>query len=218
MKNITSCLLWIAMSFPLYGQWESMQGPEGGFVGAIYQNSSFYFIGTSHGLYRSVTGDQWEQLKLDIPKLYGIDLIAVTDAYLYVSLRAYYHQIDSSLLFKSEDQGETWVQLDPPNLYPARGLYAINQTVVYSGRSEYYTGPDSLWISHNAGRKWKISTLTPAAEHFYDMYGSDESVIITAIGSKEFRLYPETDTWTDAGLPDSLYYQTIYEFDNIWFA
>ncbi|HEY3385365.1 MAG TPA: hypothetical protein VGK46_02580, partial [Saprospiraceae bacterium] len=86
------------------------------------------------------------------------------------------------------------------------------------GRSELYTGPDSLWISHDAGATWQLSGLTPVAEHFYDIFGSEESVIITAIGSKEFRYYPETDTWTEAGLPDSIYYQTIFEFDSVWFA
>ena len=218
MKYIATYLLLIVMNFPLYGQWESMDGPEGGAVGSIYQNSSFYFIGTSHGIYRSVTGDQWEQLKLDIPKLYSIRLISVTDSILYVSFSAYHHQTDSSLLFRSVDQGETWIQLVTPHLYDARGLYALNQTVIYSGLSELYTGPDSLWISHDAGNTWQISALTPVAEHFYDIYGSEESVIITAIGSKEFRFYPETDTWTEAGLPDSIYYQTIFEFDSIWFA
>src|SRR5688572_2778585 len=172
MKNITTYLLLIVMNFPLYGQWESMGGPEGGNVSSIYHNASFYFIKTSNGIYRSVTGDQWEQLKLDIPKLYGIGLIAVTDSFLYVSLTAYNHQTDSSLLFRSVDQGETWIQLAAPHLYAARGLYAVNQTVLYSGLSELYTGPDSLWISHDAGNTWQISTLTPVAEHFYDIYGS----------------------------------------------
>ncbi|HEY3385978.1 MAG TPA: hypothetical protein VGK46_05675, partial [Saprospiraceae bacterium] len=211
MKNITTYLLLIVMHFPLYGQWESMGGPEGGNVSSIYHNASFYFVKTSHGIYRSVTGDQWEQLKLDIPKLYGIDLIAVTDSFLFVCLRAYQHQVDSTLLFRSEDQGETWIQLAPPHLYSAFGLFTLNQTVLYMGR-------DSLLISHDAGATWQLSGLTPVAEYFYDIYGSEESVIITAIGSKEFRFYPETDTWTDAGFPDSIYYETIFEFDSVWFA
>lgn len=218
MKNITTYLLLIVMHFPLYGQWESMGGPEGGAVGSIYQNSSFYFIKTSNGIYRSVTGDQWEQLKLDIPELYSIRLISVTDSFLYASLSAYHHQTDSSLLFRSDDQGETWIQLVTPYLYDASGLYALNQTVLYLGKSELYTGPDSLWISHDAGNTWQLSTLTPLAEYFYDIFGSEESVIVTAIGSKEFRFYPETDTWTDAGLPDSIYFDTFFEFDSIWFA
>src|SRR5688572_20582081 len=175
MKNITTYLLLIVMNFPLYGQWESMGGPEGGNVSSIYHNASFYFVKTSHGIYRSVTGDQWEQLKLDIPKLYGIDLIAVTDSFLFVCLRAYQHQVDSTLLFRSEDQGETWIQLTPPHLYSADGLYTLNQTVLYMGRSELYTGLDSLWISHDAGATWQLSGLTPVAEYFYDIYGSEES-------------------------------------------
>ena len=130
MKNFVTCLMLSIMSWPLFGQWESMEGPQGGDVSSIYENSSFYFIKTSNGIYRSVTGNDWEQLKLDIPKLYRIDLIAVTDSFLYVSLRSYFHQTDSSLLFRSGDHGETWLQLSPPNLYSARNLYVFNEMVL----------------------------------------------------------------------------------------
>ena len=105
-------ILFGLLSFSLYSQafWKQTEGPEGGFVGDIYQckNGDLILNSNGCGLHKSKDGGlNWEQLEFPfIP-----DRILFAD-----NAKNEYFACDfSEGLYKSIDQGKNWIKLDLPD-------------------------------------------------------------------------------------------------------
>lgn len=133
-------ILFGLLSFSLYSQafWKQTEGPEGGFVGDIYQckNGDLILNSNGCGLHKSKDGGlNWEQLEFPfIP-----DRILFAD-----NAKNEYFACDFSKgLYKSIDQGKNWIKLDLPDSitkYPSIFFIdELDRILVISGTRTFYS-------------------------------------------------------------------------------
>ena len=109
---------------------------------ALFLGTNPLFLGTNQGLYRLNTG-VWEKLPIAPPQI--IESLAVADNKIYFNTRAR-NELSSSL-YVSNDFGESWTDITPPQLPPFFAkLAAIDDTLWVIG--------DSILNSTDAGNTW----------------------------------------------------------------
>ena len=154
--KLSAIIFFLVLHLHLFGQWESMNGPYGGFINDLTQNKNFQFAATPNGVYRSNdAGLNW----IKIPFVEGISMaclqIDCLDSFLVADAVDVSHGEVLRHLYKSIDHGENWVEIDRP-AYNQFATLAINDYHIY------FYGYPQVWVSDNQNISWTLSTLTQA--------------------------------------------------------
>ena len=128
---------------------------------AVIENALFFgtnplFLGTTQGLYRLNTG-VWE--KLPIASSQHIESLAVADNRIYFNTRQEGKLPNS--LYVSNDFGESWTNITPPQLTPFAKLLAIDDTL--------WVISDGILSSTDTGNTW--ADLGPHGHAFMVGFG-----------------------------------------------
>lgn len=113
-------------------------------------------------------------------------------------------------IFRSIDNGETWVKLNHPNLYVGDLLHEQNR--IYAIISESYDGPRVCW-SLDLGETWNYSTFTGS---FTSLVAPGEYLL----AGSQFGLYRSSDygqSWTQVtnGIPSNIVVTSMSSKDSV---
>lgn len=194
-----------------YGQWEPMNGPYGGYINDLDQNEHFQFAATPNGLYRSGNeGQTWSLLKLETGKTFAClqigtyGNIILTDALNYVGEKVSRH------LFRSEDNGETWKQINRPEVDEYFAIAA-------AGAHIYLSDTYDLWVSIDQGITWNLSQINPAINRIYSLETFDDKVYVN-IGNSLFITNGAFDAFDEITFDSIGYVDTFFASDSLFLA
>ncbi len=118
MKNLVLLLFCWLSSFhtSLFAQWQPTDGPFGGNVSSIQSNDKYLFASTCNGVFRTADkGQNWEKVSVGLPieAFCAYDLIIWGDT-LLVNTLSHENNMANSRLFRSNDNGVSWVEINLP--------------------------------------------------------------------------------------------------------
>ena len=98
----------------LIGQWEPMNGPDGGRISDLAKNDSYQYVATGDGLFRSSNGKTWDRIQI-IPGLKtGSGNIDVYDSLVVATVIDLFPGNFKRHLFLSKTNGNTWSEISQP--------------------------------------------------------------------------------------------------------
>lgn len=177
-------VLLIALSFcslPLYSQWVSMNGPEGGNIRMLKKNEDFVFAASLTGLFRSSDGANWERVNLEPSTVKDCRAIGIKDS-IVVAGNVY------TELFLSEDNGNTWMKINNP---PVNSLFEI----LITDFAIYAYGYNQLWFSPDLGISWIQSNFNPDITYVSSVTTFNNKVVFGGLDSLYFS-NEFSDDWT----------------------
>lgn len=199
MKYLLYILIQIGSVSLSFGQWESMNGPYGGFINDLDQNKHFQFAATTNGLYRSANeGQSWNLLQLENGKSFACLQIGIYGDTIMTDAINYEGEKVSRYLFRSEDSGETWKQINRPEV---DDYFAI----ATNGSHIYLSDTYDLWVSVDEGKTWNQSKINTALDRITSLERFDDRIYV----NEGYHLFLSN------GMPDSF---DIVDLDTIGYA
>ncbi|MEO6131694.1 MAG: T9SS type A sorting domain-containing protein [Saprospiraceae bacterium] len=209
MKLIFATLFGIFLSFPIHAQWESMQGPYGGWIFDLKQNDNYQFACSEGGIFRSSDGGlSWKLLSPGEQSGYEAEHIGVFKTTLVAGCRSGISPNEKKYLFLSHDNGDHW----QPVTYPDSAYF---YEIVVSEFGIYLEGFYHLWFSTDDGITWSYSKLDSLVQ-YYDALTIYDGVIYIGGHNAIYKSSSEDD-WTKIevdGLHESI--NSIDVFDSIF--
>lgn len=139
---------------------ETSSFPDG--ISAYYSlddNLAFYG-GTLGGIYKSVDGgNEWTFYELSDPDFQPLSIDFIDDQIGFVGG---FNEDDGSKLFKTSDQGETWMQIISDALHwdePSCQVDFFNDSTGYIVGEIGYDTSCNILVSYDLGETWEIDTL-----------------------------------------------------------
>ncbi|MFZ1677610.1 MAG: T9SS type A sorting domain-containing protein [Saprospiraceae bacterium] len=189
-----------------------MKGPFGGVILDLVSNDHFQFIATSNGIFRSADqGRHWIQLPFDSEVSYTCDEIGIFKNELVVRAVPSLNTSGPYHLFKSVNNGDSWVDLPSPGLMNPSQI-AINNYGIY------LKGVTEMMFSTDGGSSWHKSNLVADQGFIYRMETIDGH-IYAASKNTIFKSALDSDDWTSI-VVDSMEgtISTFHVFDNVIFV
>ncbi len=189
-------------------QWEQSNGPTGGYITHMIQDSSgILFASTGWGgIFRSIDGgDTWASAEegLTWP---GSSLVA-NDTAVFTS---------SNGIARSFDSGETWEQSNNGLDNTDVGSLTVNtQGHIYAGVIQGTNGDAGVYISIDNGESWTFKSLLGLAYmETIEVAVNDSNHIFVGGPGIVVRSTDNGDTWEDISPVNGIYYVRTIEFDS----
>jgi photosystem II stability/assembly factor-like uncharacterized protein len=187
---------------------ETSSFPDG--ISAYYSlddNIAFYG-GTPGGIYKSADGGgTWVFHELSDPDFQPLSIDFIDDQ---IGLVAGFNEDDGSELFKTTDQGDTWMQVISDALHWAEPLCQVeffNDSTGYIVGDMGYDTSCNILVSYDRGETWEIDTLPYKNDfngiHFVDdqtgfLYGWKKVCKTINGGQDWFKVTVNTEGYFDA--------------------
>jgi photosystem II stability/assembly factor-like uncharacterized protein len=183
-----------------------MEGPYGGSISYLVQNEFYQFASTRNGVYKSSDhGRTWERLLIGIGPSYSSNYIGLYQNQIVVYGESSISGEKKGYLMKSNDNGNSWIQINKPesdnNIYNI----AINAYGIYICDNKH------LWASTDQGITWNYSSLN-AGRGLIQYNGQ----IYISVYQKIFKSSSDADEWSEIEV-DGIYsaINTFQVFDSI---
>src|SRR4030095_10918525 len=188
MKSILVLFILVFSLSNLSAQWEPLNGPYGGWIYDLDQNQTFQYASTNHGLYRSSdNGITWEHLKIGDLPVYSSWAIGIHQDQLVVSVRIRSEGEHQSLLYRSEDNGNSWTLITRPDTAYFQSEIAINDYGIYLSWNY------DLWVSTDEGQTWNYSSLDSI--NYFDALSAYDGHIYVGGYKKYYKSSLSSDEW-----------------------
>lgn len=192
MKYVILFCCFLALPAVLSAQWEPTFGPFGGSTGKIHSNDEFLFTSGGPGIFRSSNnGGSWDLLTNGLPQYTSLYPLVVRDSFLLGQTA----EIDRRLV-RSEDNGESWDELDFPDSLGQ--LFRLGIT----GQALAATAGGKLYLSDDAGETWAYSSLNDSVIVIDEIYSMDGVLFIPAYDAI-YRSDTPAMNWTKIELPQT---------------
>ncbi len=195
-----------------YGQWESLEGPYGGYINELKNNNDYAFAATPDGLFRSNDGENWEVKRFIPDKHIACLQIGILDSLIVADA------VDGSVvpyqrhMYISTDNGDSWGEISRP---PSE-LYVeidINSYGIYA--KDILT--NKLWVSKDDGTSWKMSHFPPDSAIGY--MTSNSKNILLSCHRNIYKSSPDADKWSlVASTPPGTHLDLFYIEDSLLMA
>ncbi|MGB3077506.1 MAG: hypothetical protein WBB31_00390, partial [Saprospiraceae bacterium] len=196
----------------LMGQWEPLNGPYGGWIHDLKQNEIYQFASTDHGIYRSHDhGNTWKQLTIEGAPGYSSYYFGIHHNKLVASVRVLEAGEEKRFLYKSEDNGDSWIRINRPDSAFYGMDIAINDYGIYIAWNYH------LWVSTDEGLTWKYSYLD-SLENYFDGLSVYDDHIYVGCSNRLYKSSGSGDVWSEIevdGLHEGI--NTINVFDSLIF-
>ncbi|MEP6795446.1 MAG: T9SS type A sorting domain-containing protein [Saprospiraceae bacterium] len=196
----------------LLAQWESMNGPFGGYINDLKGNNSFQFAATPDGLFRTHdTGKSWTLLDIKNGKKFACLQIGIQDSSLVVDLVALEGQLVNRYLFESHDNGNSWKRLSRP-------LVNDYLSIALNSYSIYVYDFNHLWVSLDGGNSWTYSNISDQGLSNLHLY-TYNNYIYVASNKKMYKSANIGDQFEEITIGDlSGYIESVFAFESIIFV
>ncbi len=141
MKKINLLLILLYLiPISLIAQFQNIGGPEGGeIVNVVFVNDTIYTLTSATLLYSVNEGDSWSIVpgSNDLPA--HLTNVSVDNGVIYLSVNY------RNTIFKSEDFGQTWVQVNDDNFYSQGNIQdfeSFNDTLYIYSNTDIFMSPD----------------------------------------------------------------------------
>lgn len=152
-------------------------------VYSISGNDSILFAGTDQGVYLSTNnGDSWQQSNSGLLEPYSLSLIEMQGTWLNL--------IASGCLYSSEDDGNTWENINVPMSYPEDHITALTE---HKGKLFAGTQFHGIYSSADDGANWMKANL--ATLYYFSQLVSDDSVLVAKTSSGILRSTDDGVNW-----------------------
>ncbi len=180
-----------------YAQWESMEGPYGGFINDLKNNAQFQFAGTDNGLFRSGdNGDSWQQININNEKGLSCLDIGVRSDLLIAHVSNFDNELTERRLFKSENNGDDWSEIPLPSTYPWVTIAMVENDI-------YLNGDQKLWVSRDLGNSWNSANLNTFV-HPVNEIAAFNNVLYVLSGGSIFKTTNIADQFIEISLPPTI--------------
>lgn len=161
----------------MYGQWEPLDGPDGGYINDLKRNGDYVFIGVPSGLYRSADqGLTWEHKELEPFGSIAVLTLGVYDSLIIADGVDFSNRPFKRRLFRSTNNGITWDEVHRPEAnFPFNILVSSGHVLMESFIQNEYI----MYLSFDGGdnwspiHEWTGSTSAPVvgnSTHAYKAY------------------------------------------------
>lgn len=211
MKFLLSILSIVCILNSIYGQWEPMNGPYGGYINDLAKNDTYIFTATPHGIFRSNDeGATWNHLVIESGVIYACLQVAAYNNIIITD--AVNHQNDqiNRYLFKSVDNGDTWIKLPRPKNSNYFSI-AVNEYCIY------LTDISDLWVSLDQGFSWSHSHINNQLQFIAKLYLFDNQICF-ASRNKIYKTIDSTDHFLEIIVQGTEYVSSFFIFDSLIMA
>ncbi len=172
MKILLTLFIQTFFVLVMTAQWESMNGPYGGFINDLNQNYQFQFAATPNGIYRSSDeGRTWNHLTLKEGNNFACLQIGIYNSIILADVVDFVDNSVIRYLFQSEDNGESWRQVNRPDVDWYFNI-ALNDT------HWYLLDLDDLWVSLDQGKNWNLSELDTSINRINNLERFDDKIYV----------------------------------------
>lgn len=197
MKNtaLLSCFM-VFSFFTASGQWQSLEGPYGGFGFYIKYNEDYAFVEGRDALYRTGDGgDSWQKLSNGLPLRYSPARFSL-DGNALIFQVAINGDDNNYALYRSDDNGDSWYRIPQPDSLNFVPALAIND-----GNLAIRTPSRTVLQSADNGQTWavppSVGAPTPSGRAL-EVYGGD--IYLGGTG-KIYVLRANTAVWDSIAVP-----------------
>ncbi|MBK8564821.1 MAG: hypothetical protein IPN76_16160 [Saprospiraceae bacterium] len=192
MKSIYSLIISLFCYQVLLAQWEPTIGPFGGDILDLKKNDSYLFASTYNGLFRSADGGHnWSKLSITPNGISTYGLGINGNSLVVVGYEEW--GIYLPLLFKSDDNGNNWYQLNLPDTLEFVDIAVTDFAI-------YVLGNHNLIFTTDGGQNWQNSAVNSSEAYPWTITSFNQSVYIGG-GAKIYRSAVDGDTWTALPIP-----------------
>jgi len=178
MKYYLIAGLMLVLSMKSIGQWESLNGPDGGLIRTLKSNDKYLFAGSSAGLFRSSDGKAWDLVQLKQGTQDACKAIGINDNILVAFSLDFY---------LSQNNGDTWQPISKP---PAQ----IILDIVITDYAIYACSFTDLWYSTDYGESWQLSSFPIDSANIFCITSDHGRVFIGSTG-KVYVSSSDADDW-----------------------
>jgi Secretion system C-terminal sorting domain len=143
----------------LHAQWSKINF-EGGISNTIVQTDSFFFMINFQGIYRSDKKKiVWQklntiQLEKDITfRSNTVGLLSESNKLYFISNN------NSSFLFESDDNGNSWENITPNKLHRMSNIYTLNNKQLLIAVSKLNQSQDTTYVYERVQKHWEVKAI-----------------------------------------------------------
>jgi len=188
-KHLTLFLIFFTFQLN-YGQWQQLNGPEGGILRKVIEHNGDLFLGAFEGgLHRSGDGgNSWQLAGNGLPLGSGSFKLVKINNVLYVQTA-----LNDDGLYRSDDDGQTWsaVQIDLNRHFITD--FTNNGDVLFASVN------NGIFISSDNGLNWSFKPVDVVGNSAYSILFHDNKLYL----GTDFIMVSEDegDTWAEVGFP-----------------
>jgi len=181
MKYYSILISFLFTFYNGYSQWESMNGPYGGYINELITNDTIVFAASTNGLYKSSDyGKEWRLLSFKNGVSYACLGVAFRGTMVIADAVNFEQGELKRKLFRSDNSGEAWIEIARPNTISGASVGILSNRI-------YLTDYNQIWVSFDNGNSWILSSFDATQHPFYEFHVYDDIVYLMTYEGRIFR-------------------------------